>query len=284
VRLALAWSLWLPRRAVVVACRAIALVGCCLLARERRALSARLAAGLGREPDFALVRRTFETAGEILADTLALLRVDERASATLALDPDSRRVFQDALDEGRGVVLIAAHLGPWERMAALLVEERFPLATVARESYDPRFTAIYERIRAPRGVRSIYIGKPRTAFTVARELAAGRVVGFLVDVPARVPSITAPLFGTPTRIPIGPARIALARRAAVLVGTCAPPTDDCLKPGGLSVARVRITRIPIEDLHVQKRDAQILVHRITDELGRRIAAWPYGWLGGFAAP
>ncbi|MFX8535407.1 hypothetical protein ABTM11_20295, partial [Acinetobacter baumannii] len=90
-------------------------------------------------------------------------------------------VFREALRGGRGVVFITAHLGPWERMAAVLVEAGFPVATVARESYDPRYTALYERLRAPRGVRSIYRGAPGAGRAIARELARGGAVGFLVD-------------------------------------------------------------------------------------------------------
>jgi KDO2-lipid IV(A) lauroyltransferase len=255
-----------------------------LLAREREVVRARLCAGLVRAPDDALVRATFVTAGELLADTLALLRPDERASSALSLDPEDERVFAAALGEGRGVVFVAAHLGPWERMAALLVEHAFPVATVARESYDPRLTAIYERIRSPRGVRSIYRGRPGAAVAIARELAAGRAVGFLVDVPARVPSVPGRLFGMDTRIPVGPARIALARRAAVLIGTCAPPAPEEARARGPHLPRVRITRISTDDLPRGKEGERILVERITKELDQRIAAWPVAWLGAFAAP
>jgi len=219
----------------------------------------------------------------MLADTLDLLRPGERAGARLSLDAASRRVFAEALSEGRGVVFVAAHLGPWERMAALLVEEGFPVATVARESYDPRFTELYERLRRPRGVRSFYRGRPGIALSITRELAAGRAVGFLVDIPARVPSATRRLFGADVLVPIGPARIALARRSAVLVGTCAPAGEV---PSDTRVSHpiVRISRVPLDDLDRDPCAEDVLVTRITQELERRIAAWPEAWLGSFVPP
>lgn len=284
VRVALAVALRLPARWLRAACVALGRVCHRLLARERKTVRARLGAGLARAPDVALVRATFTTAGAMLADTLALLRPDERASAALALDPEDKRVFTEALAEGRGVVFVAAHLGPWERMAALLVEHGFPVATVARESYDPRLTAIYERIRSPRGVRSIYRGRPGVALTIARELLAGRAVGFLVDVPARVPSMPCRLFGMDTRIPVGPARIAIARRAAVLVGTCAPPARAGSGASGPHLPRVRISRVSTADLPCGEAAERVLVERITKELDQRIAAWPEAWLGAFSAP
>jgi len=284
VRAALWVALLLPQRSLRAACVALGRVCHRFLSRERRTVHARLGAGLGRAPDSALVRRTFITAGEMLADMLALLRPDERASSALALDPDGERVFAEALGERRGVVFVAAHLGPWERMAALLVEHGFPVSTVARESYDPRLTQIYERIRRPRGVRSIYRGRPGAAVSIVRELAAGRAVGFLVDVPARVPSVPGRLFGSDTRIPVGPARIALARRAVVLIGTCAPPGPGDARAGEPHLPRVLITRIPTDDLPRGEEGERVLVERITEELTQRIAAWPAAWFGAFAAP
>jgi KDO2-lipid IV(A) lauroyltransferase len=155
---------------------------------------------------------------------------------------------------------------------------------VARERYDPRLTALYERLRRPRGVRSIYRGSAGAARAILRELRAGGAVGFLVDIPGRVPCTPARLFGADSWLPVGPARVALASGAAVVVGTCAPPSPSNAKPPR---ACVKITRIPtghsrpgdIEEEHVIA-----LLLRIGEELDRRIAAWPDAWLGVFASP
>jgi Kdo2-lipid IVA lauroyltransferase/acyltransferase len=257
----------LPRRALALLGASLGVLAWLVLPRERARVRERLAAGLGVSASPARVRAVFLRAGAILADTIALLDPRERAGARLALDEESRAVFRDALSTGRGVVFVSAHLGPWERLAALLVEEGFPVATVARESYDPRFTALYERLRAPRGVRSIYRGGAGAAVAIVRELAKGRAVGFLVDLPARVPSVPATLFGEPSDVPIGAARVALARRCEVLVGTCAP--------GGL----VRISRVEIGDLDRDEPSERVLVRRITEELDARIAVDPEAWVG-----
>jgi KDO2-lipid IV(A) lauroyltransferase len=260
----------LPRGAIAAICRAIGAVAYAALGRERAAVRARLEAGLGDGVPPARVRRVFGAAAATLADTLALLDPRERAGRSLALDPDARAAFQGALDEGRGVVFVTAHLGPWERLAALLAEEGFPVSAVARESYDPRLTSVYDRLRAPRGVRSIYRGRPGAAIAIARELRAGRAVGFLVDLPSRVPSVTARLFGGDAPMPVGPARIALARRAAVVVGA---PTPD---------GRVAIRRVPSGDLAPGPEGERALVARLARELDAHIRAHPDAWLGLFA--
>ncbi|MFT3771222.1 MAG: lysophospholipid acyltransferase family protein [Minicystis sp.] len=262
----------LPRRAVALLCRVLGALAWLVLRRERALARARLEAGLGERVSAARVRAAFLHAGDTLADTLALLDPRERAGRTLALDPEGAAVFRDALARGRGVVFVSAHLGPWERLAALLAEESFPVATVARESYDPRLTRLYDRLRAPRGVRSIYRGRPGAVAAITRELREGRAVGFLIDLPARVPSARAALFGAEADLPVGAARIALARRAEVLVGTCAPGR------------RVRITRIETADLPPGRAGEPALVARLARELDARVRAAPEAWLGLFAPP
>jgi KDO2-lipid IV(A) lauroyltransferase len=229
-----------------------------------------------------MVRAVFAAMGRTLADTLLLLRRSERASRALSLDAASRAVFRAALDEGRGVVFVAAHLGPWERMAALLVEDGFPVAAVARESYDPRLTELYEAIRRPRGVRSIYRKSPGAPMAIARELTRGGAVGFLIDLPARVPCARARLFGEEADVPVGPVRIALARRAPVVVGTCAPPPAP--SRGASRAPTVLITRVRTDDLRPGPEGESELMARLARALEERIARWPEAWLGLFVNP
>jgi KDO2-lipid IV(A) lauroyltransferase len=271
VRAALAVAVRLPRGAVGLICRALAAFAWLVLARERALCRARLEAGVGGPVSSARVRAAFRAAGTTLADTLALLDPGEHAGRTLALEPAGRETLQRAFAEGRGVVFVSAHLGPWERLAAVLAESGFPVATVARESYDPRLTGVYDRLRAPRGVRSIYRGRPGAHLAIARELRAGRSVGFLIDLPSRVPCARCRLFGADADLPLGAARIALARRAAVVVGTTAP--------GGT----LRISRIDSAGLAGPDGE-RTLMDRLAAELDARIRAAPEAWLGLFAPP
>lgn len=271
-RAALAVATRLPRGALELLSALVALLAWLAMPRARARVRRRLGAGLGAEVGSGRVRAVFHRAGRTLADTLALLDRRERAGRTLGLEDEGRAVFERALASGRGVVFVSAHLGPWERLAALLAEEGFPVTTVARESYDPRFTALYDRLRAPRGVRSIYRGRAGAALAIVRELQRGRAVGFLLDLPARVPSLRVPLFGEDAAVPLGAARIALARRAEVLVGTTTPG------------ARVRISRVETDDLRRGPEGEATLVGRLTREIEARIAAEPEAWLGLFATP
>jgi KDO2-lipid IV(A) lauroyltransferase len=273
VRSAIAVATSLPRPLVELVCRALALLAWMVLPRERALCRARLEAGTRAPVSSVRVRGAFLQAGAALADTLALLAPDEPASRTLSLDADGREAFRAALAEGSGVVFVSAHLGSWERLAAVLAAEGFPVATVARESYDPRLTSLYERLRAPRGVRSIYRGRPHAPKAIARELRAGRAVGFLVDLPSRVPCARTRLFGAEADVPVGAARIALARGATVVVGTV-----------DVRAQAIRIRRIETSDLGDRSHRVAGLMDRIVAELEARIAAAPECWLGLFSPP
>jgi KDO2-lipid IV(A) lauroyltransferase len=231
----------------------------------------------------AFVRRSFVTMGELLADAVALLR--PRGGPLLVLAPDARDLIDEARREGRGVVFASAHLGPWERVAASLVAAGVPLTTLARESYDPRFTRLYERLRGARGVRIVWrspapgaagatgarsAGPLATTAGIVRTLRGGGVLGVPMDLRSRVPSCEAAFLGHPAATPVGPARIALRTGAAVVVGTVAP--------AGATLV-ITATRIPTSGLDSRGSEgARDLTMRINRELSRRILALPHAWV------
>jgi KDO2-lipid IV(A) lauroyltransferase len=217
-------------------------------------------------------RDVFRTLGALLTDGVALLDPTEAPGRTLGATPEARAVLTQALEEGRGVVYVTCHLGPWERMAALLAEGGFPITAVARESYDPRFHALlYERIRNARNVDVIYRGSIGASFSIVRALRRGRVVGFLMDLPGRIASRPVSLLGQPSHVPVGPARIALRTGSPVVVGTPSPGPDGQLT--------VRISRLRTDDLAPGEPGEALLTERMADALSDRIRAlrshWPW---------
>jgi KDO2-lipid IV(A) lauroyltransferase len=235
----------------------------------------------------ALVRRSFVTMGELLADTVALLR--PHGGPLLELSAEARRVLDEALAEGRGVVFASAHLGPWERVAASLVAAGIPFATLARESYDPRFAHLYEALRTAHGVQVVWRASPGAATGIVRTLRSGRVLGIPMDLRSRVASCDAPFLGHAAPTPVGPARIALRTGAAVVVGTVAP--RDAAGALIITATRIPTTDLDRADLSVRRGNseaaerrlraaagAQELTERINQEISRRILALPQSWV------
>lgn len=216
------------------------------------------------------VRDNFRTLGEDLADTIALLDPREEADRTLELPDASFKVLSEALLQGKGVIYITAHLGPWERMAAVLAARGFPISTVARESYDPRFDSLYEKLRRPRGVEALYRGRDGAPIAIVRALRQNRVVGFPIDLPGRISTVPVKLLGNTSKLPVGPAKIALRTGAPIVVGTPAPSLDGKLQ--------IRIAPLDTEALPSRASAETSLAQRMADALSERIRALPRHWI------
>jgi lauroyl/myristoyl acyltransferase len=217
----------------------------------------------------AIARATFRSLGRNLTDALALLDPREDPARSLSVGAASERVLSDALAHGRGVIYATCHLGPWERMAALLAARGFPITTVARASYDPRFHAlVYERMRSRRNVQVIYRGQPSAPLAIVRTLRKGRVLGLLLDMPGRIATQGVTWLGLPSRMPIGAARLALRLRSPVVVGTPAPNS------AGLEI---QIAKLETEDLEPGERGEAELSQRIANALTARIRLLPTHW-------
>ena len=254
-----------PRRALAVVGRNLGRLAHLLLGRERRTALANVGLAfpdLPADERRALARRSFVELGSLLGDTVAALT---RSFAPLPFDEASRATLRNALAEGRGVVLPSAHLGPWERVAATLVAAGFPLTTLVRESYDPRFDALLARLRSGSKVEFIPRGHAGAAMRVVRALRKGRVLGAPMDLRSRVPSIPSTLLGVPAPTAVGPARIALRTGAAVVVATV-----ERTPAGRLELTA---TRLGLDDL----KDEVALTQAINDELSRRIRTAPELW-------
>jgi KDO2-lipid IV(A) lauroyltransferase len=217
-----------------------------------------------------LARACFLSLGEALGETVALLRAGDRRPPPLPVPDETRAVFAAAREAGRGVVFASAHLGPWERVAASLVAAGIPLTTMARESYDPRFSRMYERLRAASGVQMIWRGSPGAAARIVRTLRAGGVLGVPMDLRSRVACCASPFLGHDAPTPVGPARIALRTGAAVVVGTLAPQANGA--------RTITATRVDTADLQGSEADAHTLTARINRELSLRILALPHAWV------
>ena len=91
-----------------------------------------------------------------------------------------------------------------------------------------------------------------------------------MDLPGRIPTRPSVLLGQPSRLPSGPARVALRTGSPVVVGTPAPGPNGSLE--------VLITRLPTDDLAPGEAGEERLTQRIGDALSDRIRQ------GSFAAP
>jgi lauroyl/myristoyl acyltransferase len=203
--------------------------------RKRRRLAENLCHALGLPPEHpdvqALVRREVVNEARRSVDLLwALGKPDELLRATVV---DGREHVVAALEAGRGVLLVSAHVGGWE-VATAMPRVIVPVPTTAIVTDDWIAWAV-DGIRSRSGLGLLYDSEPVTR--AADLLRAGeavlvlgdyakdamrtypvRLLDAIVELPAGVP-VLARLCGTPivpfTVLPLAPRRWRVAIEPAL---------------------------------------------------------------------
>lgn len=138
--------------------------------------------------------------------------------AQVELD-DSIAVLERALAEGRGALVVTAHLGNWELLAARLARAGVRGAVVGFQRRADSTSAWLTDMRRAYGVQTVaQDAHPRE---ILRVLARGEVVGLLADLEARrIDGESVPFFGIPALTMTAPAALARASRAPLVPARC----------------------------------------------------------------
>jgi lauroyl/myristoyl acyltransferase len=126
---------------------------------------------------------------------------------------------------GRGLILVGAHQGSWDRAAMALYEQGLPLAVIANPIVPPRLHRWLAALRRQYGVTMVS-PTPAGMRLACRVLAANGIVGVLIDQAEPINGVCVTMFGAPVRLPTGPARLALYTGASLAVGGCIRAPDQ----------------------------------------------------------
>ena len=143
------------------------------------------------------------------------------ADVAAATQVCGRATLDLAVQDGKGVILALPHLGNWDTAAVWLLAQGMAFTTVAErlkpEALFDRFIAFREGL----GMEVLALtGGERPPFDVlAERLEAGGVLALLSDRDLTPRGIEVQLFGARTRMPAGPAALALRTGAALIPTT-----------------------------------------------------------------
>ena len=179
----------------------------------------------------AMARAVFSNLGQTAVDVARsrrLLRPGGRDA--VAFEGLERLVA--ARDRGRGVLLIAAHFGPWELLPLVAALFYGSIHVVARPLDNPRLDASLTALRERGGNR--VISKQQALPAILKVLREGGTVGMLIDQHIREQDgVVVPFFGRPASTVPAPALFALRSGAAVLPA-------GILREAGRGLYRVRV--------------------------------------------
>ncbi len=201
-----------------------------------------------------LVKETFHHVGHLAVD---FLRIRRGLSAELLrnLDVTGEEHLRSTEESGRPTLLITAHFGNWELLAAYLADRERSIHVLYHPFPEQRLNRFVEETRERAGVRLISAEQPAPAM---RALLRQELVGILVDRIPRDGGVSCRFFGKECFTTPGAARLALRAGALVL---CAALWEDAS-----SGYRVRFW--PAWDL-----SGQTDVPGAAEEISRRMTAW-----------
>jgi KDO2-lipid IV(A) lauroyltransferase len=215
------------------------------------------------EAEDAWIRRTAKDAYAHLGrESAAILRLSRLEPEAIVERTDTRGwgELEEALAEGKGVLLVTGHFGNWEIAAAAVAARGIPIAAIVRRQGNRLVDARLDALRRRLGVETI--SQREAPSRVPRALRRNGVVGIVGDQDARRAGVWVPFFGRPASTHRGPALFALKLGAPVFACTARR------LPGPGVRYEVSGERIPVE----RTGDLEADVQRVTAAIAARLEA------------
>jgi phosphatidylinositol dimannoside acyltransferase len=266
---------WLPAPLVYRLARAVGLLLSLLPTAPGRGLRRNLGVVLGGPPSSPLlrpyVRGAYRTQSANYADLLRGRRITaaEVAAGTVA-EGTGWPAFREAIAAGKGLILVTAHFGRFERMTHYVAGLGVTLTLPVERLHPPALFDLVSRLRTRRGFT--LVPADLGLRPPLRGLQRGHVVALFADWDSTGHGVEVPFFGRPARLPAGPALLAVRTGAPLFV---AFGVDD---PRAGLVRAVVEPPLPVRrggDLEADTRHATEL---LASALERGIRRFPDQWV------
>jgi KDO2-lipid IV(A) lauroyltransferase len=149
---------------------------------------------------------------------------------------EGKHYLDDALQKGRGVLLVSGHWGSWEMLAAWLGHLGYSTTAVANRQSNLGADRFFRELREVGGLEHIY--NKRGTETLKNVLKANRILLLASDQDARQHGVFVSFFGRPASTPRGAAVFHRRLKAPLIFGTC--HVDES------NTYTIRFTPVPIQ--------------------------------------
>jgi KDO2-lipid IV(A) lauroyltransferase len=161
-----------------------------------------------------VVRRAFSSYGIYWAEAARLKKL-ERGAVARRFSIDGLAHIEDAEAAGNGLILALPHLGCWEFGAKLLADRGIHLTTVAEVLQPAALFDWFVDERERIGLHVLPLAKSATRSLLAT-LQSGKEVALVADRDISHDGTEVEFFSAPTRLPTGPALLALRSGAPLI--------------------------------------------------------------------
>jgi len=133
------------------------------------------------------------------------------------LDVEGIEYLEQALAQGKGVILFSAHLGPFNYLAQWIAIKGYQLIIPVEPLQDKRILDLTVKLRNSMGVQFLPLGGTAPMREIIKGLRNNHIVLITADRAVEGESVEKPFFGEPARLPSGPVSLS-QRTGAALVG------------------------------------------------------------------
>ncbi|MDK2897396.1 MAG: hypothetical protein PWP04_1516 [Candidatus Atribacteria bacterium] len=124
------------------------------------------------------IRQVFRHFALSFMEVILLKKKGARVLEDLVEEVKGEKFLKEALAQGRGVILLTAHLGNWEILGAWLGNRDYPTATLVRSPSVPAVRQLMEELRSVMKLETV----ERTNLLPVRSiLQEGKILGVLAD-------------------------------------------------------------------------------------------------------
>ncbi len=185
--------------------------------RRRQIALKNLRMALGREKSRDelehIARSSFRNMGKTLVEFLSTPRYSAERLRSLARIEGMENV-QQAMNRGKGIIVISAHLGNWELIFQIMSRSIRRLSAIAQSFKYHRLDRLVNSYRTRYGGQ--VIKKEMAVKQILRLLRQGQEVAFLGDQDAGDDGVFVDFFGIPASTPRGPVMLALRTDASII--------------------------------------------------------------------
>jgi KDO2-lipid IV(A) lauroyltransferase len=215
-------------------------------------------------------RESYRNLGRVAIEATLLSRGTAKDVLDLFNPSPTWSIVESALAKGRGVILVAGHLGNWELSGAYVAARGVPVYPIARGMSNPLSDAYFRRTRERLGMHIMH--DQEAVRRVPRVLREGHTVGFLSDqATVGLASTFVPFFGRPAKTPRGAAVFALrGEYPVVMIHAIRMPNERY---------EFIAEEIPVTHTSDRERDVDDVMVRFSEALERMVKRFPgqYFW-------
>jgi lauroyl/myristoyl acyltransferase len=218
------------------------------------------------------VREAFDSYARYWIESFRLPNINRRTVDRHFRHDGYREHVRAALQQGNGVILALPHLGGWEWAGRWIADQGHQITVVVERIDPPELFDWFVGLRSRLGMNVVPLG-PGAAGTLSKALRDNHVVCLLCDRDLQGGGPDVEFFGETTKLPAGPAMLALRTGAPILptavyftdrfdghLGYVRPPIESERRETRLRDDVARITQTLATELEVLIRRAPAQWH------------------------